>query len=602
METWATQQQTQQRTQQKTQSANSVVNRKLIYAYMAENKWFILLFIVVASLTLPVEAVLIPQFYSKLITHIRASNVQAVQIVLLLILLLWVVVLIFTALKASLESRLAPGYLSFARKRMFKATVERYRQDYQDIRIGEHLSRILDVSRSMRDIVVWSMSQALPVLLVVLGTVIYFLTISPLCGAVIVLGSAVTFLIVYYLARRCVRLSNKRESFYLMMSEKFHDSFGNLMNIYLNNADQKEIKRNNKFEVMHMKLYQTQQKAGRTAVVALCFSTLCVFTLVGILLCRLWRRGEITAPTFTAAWIVLMYYLSSQVRICTELPLFLARLGILDKSSEFLADLLQAEDKVAQQQNDVIQAGRVEFSKVSFKYPGTARPVLRNFSMEVDSNEKVAVIGTSGSGKTTAMKLLVGMYPLTDDASSITVDGVSVTEIDLRHLRAKVNYVNQRTQLFHTTVLKNIQYGNPRVTEQKVLETLEKYNFDVVFQKLKDGVHTDAGVHGGNLSLGMQKVVMLLRGLYKPSKIVILDEPLAGLDASTRKNMMRFIVDMCDEKTLIVITHDQEIIPLMDRVVNLNKTTADAGASALSPPPVSPPVVATASQPPLFEK
>jgi ABC-type transport system involved in cytochrome bd biosynthesis fused ATPase/permease subunit len=100
----------------------------------------------------------------------------------------------------------------------------------------------------------------------------------------------------------------------------------------------------------------------------------------------------------------------------------------------------------------------------------------------------------------------------------------------------------------------------------------------------------------------MQKVVMLLRGLYKPSKIVILDEPLAGLDASTRKNMMRFIVDMCDEKTLIVITHDQEIIPLMDRVVNLNKTTADAGASALSPPPVSPPVVATASQPPLFEK
>ena len=78
-------------------------------------------------------------------------------------------------------------------------------------------------------------------------------------------------------------------------------------------------------------------------------------------------------------------------------------------------------------------------------------------------------------------------------------------------------------------------------------------------------------MHGGNLSLGMQKVTMLLRGLYKPAKIVVLDEPLAGLDAKTRAKVLDCIMDMCADKTLIVITHDQEILPLMDRVVNLAK-------------------------------
>ena len=98
---------------------------------------------------------------------------------------------------------------------------------------------------------------------------------------------------------------------------------------------------------------------------------------------------------------------------------------------------------------------------------------------------------------------------------------------------------------------------------------LQKYKLDSVYSKLREGVYTNAGVHGGNLSLGMQKVTILLRGLFRKSKIVVLDEPLAGLDANTRVKIMNLIKDRCQNKTLIVITHDKEIIPYMDRVENL---------------------------------
>jgi ABC-type bacteriocin/lantibiotic exporter with double-glycine peptidase domain len=102
-------------------------------------------------------------------------------------------------------------------------------------------------------------------------------------------------------------------------------------------------------------------------------------------------------------------------------------------------------------------------------------------------------------------------HTLVDAESVIAIDGVDVRDVDLRHLRAKVNYVNQRTQLFNATVLQNVRHGNPRVTAEKLQATLQKSGLDVVFHKLKHGIHTEVGMHDANLLL--QTVTMLLRDL-----------------------------------------------------------------------------------------
>jgi ABC-type multidrug transport system fused ATPase/permease subunit len=203
--------------------------------------------------------------------------------------------------------------------------------------------------------------------------------------------------------------------------------------------------------------------------------------------------------------------------------------------------------------------------------------------LNIRSGEKIAILGTSGSGKTTAMKLLVGMYPIS--SGSITIDNTDIQEIDLRYLRDQTNYVNQRTMLFNDTILSNIRYGHANLTDERILSVLRNYQLDVVFSKLNDGVHTIAGVHGGNLSLGMQKVTMLMRGLFRTAKIVVLDEPLAGLDSQTRGKVMRLIKDVCKDKTLIVITHDREIIPYMDRVENINELNQKSMAKRQEEPP-----------------
>ena len=103
------------------------------------------------------------------------------------------------------------------------------------------------------------------------------------------------------------------------------------------------------------------------------------------------------------------------------------------------------------------------------------------------------------------------------------------------------------------------------------MEKLKKYKLDTVFSDLPGGVNANAGLNGGNLSGGMQKITILMRGILKKGNIVILDEPLAGLDKHTITKVIDFVLQETEGKTILVITHDNAIMPYMDRVVDINK-------------------------------
>ena len=175
----------------------------------------------------------------------------------------------------------------------------------------------------------------------------------------------------------------------------------------------------------------------------------------------------------------------------------------------------------------------------------------------------------SGSGKSTLMKMLIGLYK--PEKGEINIDGVDINDMNFKYLRNNVNYVNQKTNLFDESVIYNMLYGNDHVSEKELTEKLEQYKLLDVFSDLPHGIYANAGIHGGNLSGGMQKITLLMRGILKPGKIIILDEPLAGLDSGTRMKVMDMILAETKNKTLIVITHDKEILPSMDKVININK-------------------------------
>jgi ABC-type bacteriocin/lantibiotic exporter with double-glycine peptidase domain len=242
-------------------------------------------------------------------------------------------------------------------------------------------------------------------------------------------------------------------------------------------------------------------------------------------------------------------------------------LGIVSASYEFIHNIFKDDSKRIKE--DVITKGHVQFENLKYRYDKTEEEYLFDgLNLELKGGKKYGLTGRSGSGKSSLMKILVGLY--TPESGSVKIDGVDIAEIKLNSLRDNVNYINQTTTTFNETVVYNMLYGNNHITEKQLINKLKKYKLDVVFSELPDGVHSSAGTHGSNLSGGMQKITMLMRGILKKSKIVIMDEPLTGLDKNTKMKVIDMILAETVGKTLIIITHDEEILPHMDEVVNIN--------------------------------
>jgi ABC-type bacteriocin/lantibiotic exporter with double-glycine peptidase domain len=191
-------------------------------------------------------------------------------------------------------------------------------------------------------------------------------------------------------------------------------------------------------------------------------------------------------------------------------------------------------------------------------------------NLQIEGNKKTVILGKSGSGKSTISKLIVKLY--NPQKGDIYIDNVNVKNIDTKYLRDKVIYINQKTILFNKSIMDNILYGNDHINDKHVINIMKKYQLDILFHNMKDGLQSSCGVNGNNLSLGMQKIVILLRGVLKNNyKIIIYDEPLAGLDKNSRKKVISMINDLSVDKTVLIITHDNEILDIADNVIEMNK-------------------------------
>ena len=207
------------------------------------------------------------------------------------------------------------------------------------------------------------------------------------------------------------------------------------------------------------------------------------------------------------------------------------------------------------------------FENVSFKYNGSNNYIIKDLTLKIEPKKMNVIMGKSGSGKTTIMKLIVKMLKPT--SGKIYANDVDMSTLCDNDIRNNIYYVNQRTILFNDTVLKNFKYGN-NSTNKKIINLLEKYDLLSYFDTLDKGIKTISGHNGSNLSLGMQKIIMIVRGILKPNKnIVIFDEPLTSLDKESREKIIHLIVNETKGKTLIIITHDTEILPYADKVIKL---------------------------------
>ncbi len=214
--------------------------------------------------------------------------------------------------------------------------------------------------------------------------------------------------------------------------------------------------------------------------------------------------------------------------------------------------------------------GHIRFDQVTFRYhPESEVNVLENLSFEVKPGQMVALVGRSGSGKTTVSKLILGLYPPTD--GKILIDGQDLTSLSLASLRQQIGVVDQDTFLFGSTIRENISLAHPEATLEEIIAAARLAEADGFIKKLPLGYETQIGEGGGLLSGGQRQRIAIARALLGNPPLLILDEATSHLDAESERIIQTNFNTILRDRTTIIIAHRLSTIRQADLILVLDR-------------------------------
>ncbi|XAR61639.1 hypothetical protein NMG60_11016114 [Bertholletia excelsa] len=213
---------------------------------------------------------------------------------------------------------------------------------------------------------------------------------------------------------------------------------------------------------------------------------------------------------------------------------------------------INPEDSESNAVSDI--RGDIEFKNVSFKYP--TRPditIFNGLNLEVQAGKSLAVVGQSGSGKSTVIALVMRFYdPI---SGTVLIDGFDIKTLNLRSLRSKIGLVQQEPALFSTTIYENIRYGNENASEIEIMKAAKAANAHGFISRMPEGYHTEVGYRGVQLSGGQKQRVAIARAILKDPSILLLDEATSALDTASEKQVQEALDLLMRGRTTILVAH-----------------------------------------------
>ncbi|BDW98825.1 ABC transporter ATP-binding protein [Maricaulis maris] len=285
--------------------------------------------------------------------------------------------------------------------------------------------------------------------------------------------------------------------------------------------------------------------------------------LVGLLVWQ-WSRGAASAGDVVAALTAYMI-VSGYMRRFGEQVQQIQRgmdeiqdLAIFDLQESDVDDRSDAPDFQRRQ-------GAIEFADVGFTYAGQTRPLYTDFSLSIEPGETVALVGPTGSGKSTFVKLVQRLYDVNEGA--VLIDGQDVRAVTQHSLRSNVALVPQDPALFHRTIAENIAYGAPGATRDEIIAAAKAAHADAFIQRLPKGYDTLVGERGVKLSGGERQRVAIARAILTDAPILILDEATSSLDNETERDVQSAMEAVMEGRTTILIAHRLSTIRNADRIL-----------------------------------
>ncbi len=372
--------------------------------------------------------------------------------------------------------------------------------------------------------------------------------------------------IYYFSVFRIMKYNLKKAELDTRLTAQLADTITNNANIKLFSSFAREAAGFGKINEQH---YRMRRKSWNLMTyLEVLQSTLMLF-LEGIMMyfgIKYWREGILTVGDFTLIQLYIfaifdrLWVMGKQVRAFYE---------ALADSNEMTEILLTPHEVVDVPNAKILQAGRgsIEFKKVSFGYHSKEN-IFQDFSLKISPSERLALIGPSGGGKSTIVKLLFRFHDI--DKGEILIDGQNIARVSQDSLHNSLSLVPQDPILFHRTLMENIRYSRPGASDEEVMAAAKAAHAHEFITGSQYGYNTFVGERGIKLSGGQRQRVAIARAILKNAPILVLDEATSSLDSESESYIQDALKVLMKDKTVIVIAHRLSTIMQMDRIIVLD--------------------------------
>ena len=400
---------------------------------------------------------------------------------------------------------------------------------------------------------------------IAIGSIIMAVSKDAKLTMILLVSVPIALLAMYFIFRKTMPLfksmQKKIDRLNLVLRER-------IIGVRVIRAFDKEEYEKNRFEKANVDLTQTALKVNRIgAIIFPIMMILMNFTIVALIWfgAKQIDLGQLQVGSMMAVMQYVIQILFSFIML-SIIFIFLPRASV---SAQRVIEVLEAKPTILDPENPAIPAreGIVEFENVTFHYPGAKEAALEDISFTAKPGKVTAIIGSTGSGKTTILNLIMRFYDVT--RGSVKIDGIDVRQIPLKELRAMIGYAPQKASIFSGTIASNIKFGRDEISDEDISRAAEIAQVNEFAQKMPDGLNSTVAQGGTDLSGGQKQRISIARAIAGRPKVYLFDDTFSALDFRTDARVRTRLLKETKDATVIIVAQRVATIMHADQIIVL---------------------------------
>ena len=540
---------------------------KKLFPYLKPH-CFLLLFSLFLAMISVLSSVWIPKVIGQTIDAM--IGVGEVQFSIVTNGLLWIFVLALISMVSQYVMSLCHNHIAYGMVKSLRDDVfihlTKMPLSYLDIKAhGSLQSIVISDTEQIADGLLLGFSQLFTGILTIISTLFWMFSIQLTMTIVVLLLRPISFVVASFIAKKTYDLFHDQSTLRAEQTAFTHETITGIKVVQAYSQEKNVLET---FDKMNEKLADRSLKAIFYSSItnpATRFVNSLVYTVVGLVGAFFVLNSQLSIGQLAAFLTYANQYTKPFNEISGVMTEFQNSIACASRVFELMEEPMESEEGKEINLPEMIK-GEVQFEQVSFSYQKD-QSLIEDFSLEVKPGEKIAIVGPTGSGKSTLINLLMRFYEV--DKGNITIDGISIKDMTRQQLRQLFGMVLQETWLQSGTIRENLLLGNPNATDEEIQQVLMQCQLDKMIEKLPQGLETPLQRQGEDFSIGQRQLLSIARVMLSQPSMLILDEATSSIDTRTELKIQQAFQTLMEGKTSFIVAHRLSTIQNADKILVL---------------------------------